>query len=316
MNREELFTQWKKMRYIGQHDNVAEFCSKQTINKLRKINDYNFSALLAYQNDYLPDVTSKDYNDKVNTYLKYRSSIVRFLTSDILSDRQLDHINQDVLDDYLDYKNYKARSTYYNNISYLKSFFQFLFENGYSINFDFDTYRSNAELIDSNPSNSNNAMVNLTPKQISEFYEICKDKPEYRYIVDMKYYTSFSDEEIKNLTLENVDIDNCTIIIDDCVETVPAKLINTIVELNSRGRLGKLNNITTYFNKRNLKPIFQQLGVSNIKSKDITKETKEKLSFRCPQCGNEYEAIVDNWCAVQYVENGQLWIVCARCGNV
>ena len=57
------------------------------------------------------------------------------------------------------------------------------------------------------------------------------------------------------------------------------------------------------------------MGFDNIKPKDIFKETRDKLSFRCPQCGKTYEAIVDNWCVVQYTENGKLWIVCRDCGR-
>lgn len=39
------------------------------------------------------------------------------------------------------------------------------------------------------------------------------------------------------------------------------------------------------------------------------------LNHVVPQCSKEYEAVVDNWCAKQFRENGKFWIVCRRCGE-
>ena len=136
---------------------------------------------------------------------------------------------------------------------------------------------------------SNNHKQSLTARQISEFYNSYSDRIDYLYIFANRIIT-----------------------IEGYSQKVPDSIIRNILTLYTQRKLNKLPHVNQFVS--NLKPFFEKIGFENFKAKDIT-ETKKKLLLRCPQCGNEFEAIIDNWCAIQYAENGKLWIICRECGN-
>lgn len=308
MDRENIYSEWLSKKIIGQSGNPETFCSKELRIKFDKICDENFLFYVNYQSYYLN--TKKDGENSIKGI---RSKILDFLLSTELSNNSLAQINDDVIDDYFMniYKsNSERQSTYISRINYISGFFGFLFSQNYiSHQFNFGKYR-NLQFNEERP--SNNHKQSLTARQISEFYNSYSDRIDYLYIFEMKYYTSFNDRQIQNISIENVDIANRIITIEGYSQKVPDSIIRNILTLYNQRKLNKLPHVNQFVS--NLKPFFAKIGFENFKAKDIT-ETKDKLLLRCPQCGNEFEAIIDNWCAIQYAENGKLWIICRECGN-
>jgi len=306
MDRKAIYEEWQNKKVEGQNRKLTKFCDERTIKKVEQICDRNFYYYVQYQN-YLED----GLNKKEITYSSLktkRSKILNFLISKELGNQPLEIMNQETLDKYFNrICDSVEEQTFVNAVNNIKSFLKYLNEKGYILNnYDFP------ELKNLTSKTEKNSMKPLTAEQISKFYDRYKDKPEYLYIFDMEYYTDFDDNVIENLSMDNVDIVNKTVTLGNKKITVPTVIIDHILRLEKKNKLGRLLTVISYFSK--FKPIFQEMGFNNIKPKDI-KETREKLSFRCPQCGKTYEAIVDNWCVVQYTENGKLWIVCRDCGR-
>ena len=309
IDRGAIYEEWQNKMVEGQGGELEKFCSEQTIKKLEQICDKNFYYYVQYQN-HLEDKLKKKENKNYATLKTQRSKILNFLISNELGNRPLEMITQKTLNKYFEkiYGSGIEGDTFATEVRYVKRFLKYLNEEGYILNnYDFP------ELKNLNSKTEKNLMKPLTPEQVSIFYDSYKDSPEYLYVFDMKYYTDFKDVDIKNLSMDNIDIDNSRITVNNTSINVPKKVIAHILELDKKKKLGKLSSVSAYFAK--LKPLFQKMGFDNIKPKDIFKETRDKLSFRCPQCGKTYEAIVDNWCVVQYTENGKLWIVCRDCGR-
>lgn len=294
---------------VKQSGKKVTFCGKSVINDFNKICDQNFEFYVLYQDHYL-----NEEKKSLLSMLGIRSKIKDFLLSDELSNKPLNIVPLETIDMYF-YNVYATnndtKKTFISRVDYINGFLKYLFEQGLiPKKFNSEKFRGLQFKEEATDKNKKKA---ITPKQVSEFHAKCKDKPEYLYVFDMKYYTDFDDEQIQSLTMKNVDISNRTITIDEKSVVVPESVINNIIEIDRSNRLGELAGVKQYFIY--LKPVFEELGFKNIKPKDITLETKKRLSFTCPQCGNEYEAIVENWCAVQYTESGAFWIVCRGCGS-
>lgn len=66
-----------------------------------------------------------------------------------------------------------------------------------------------------------------------------------------------------------------------------------------------------------LKELLKESGFPRkIKSSDVNITLKTNTSFKCPECGMEYESTAKNWVIRQYNDNGEMWIVCKKkCGE-
>lgn len=137
---------------------------------------------------------------------------------------------------------------------------------------------------------------------------------EYLYVFDMLYYSDFENHQIKSLTVsDNVDVQSNLIRFGDSICHVPIRVIENILVLNETGRLGNLLNVRQYI--LNMRPLLEEeFDFENIRPKDI-KETRKKCFLQCPQCGRRFEAVIENWCGMQYSETGEIWIVCKECEN-
>lgn len=311
MNRQTIYKKWLSTTYKGQDGREIPLCDESTIQSFELVNDSNFAYYAEYQDYYIE-------NKKASSIPSIRAEIIKFLLSDPMRYTPLECITVDALDAYILSRksSIRMRNTFINKINYLSGFFDYLKTSGkISITFDYEMYKRWA---DDYPETNHNKAKSLTPKQISEFrYKLVAGSvrfPEYReylYVFDMKYYTDFEDYQIQSLSIENIKDDH-TIIIDNIISHVPYEVINNIIELHRTNKLGTLLTVRQYIIY--MKSIFDELDFENLRPKDI-KASKNNLSFKCPQCGHSYEAIVDYWCAKEFCDEGKIWIVCKRCGN-
>lgn len=129
----------------------------------------------------------------------------------------------------------------------------------------------------------------------------------------MFYNTKFNKEDLKKITYSNFDIIDRSFNFNGKKEYVPSKLADIIEKLKNDPILTR--NYDVDYIIEQMKEELKKYGVMNFKPKDLI-ETRKAVYWKCPQCGSEYEAIIDNWCAKQYTENGNLWIVCRKkCGK-
>lgn len=313
MERKEIYDKWWEITYEGQGGKIKPIATKGVIEKLNKINDVNFEAYVSWQDDFLK-------GNKPSSLDSYRSAILHFLISKEINNLPLNLVDVKMIEDYVLSLSSSplSKSQYRNKINYLKNFFRFLSDRNIAlIEFDADSYMTYGEYYEDN---DDGPVKTLEPKQVTYFrkhllHEIdnYSENRELLYVFDMKYYTDYIDSKIQSLSLaKNVDTEKCLITFGNKVQAVPQNVIDNIVQLHKLGRLGSLNSIGWYMSR--IKTIFEQVGVENLRPKDI-KASWKRLSLKCPVCEREFEGTINNWCGVDYFHNGEIWIVCRECGN-
>lgn len=313
MDRSEIYSTWLATTYRSQDGYDTPLCNKKTIRKFNGVNDFNLKCYADYQEFYL---RTRD----VASIPSIRAKILQFLLSDGVKNIPLSNVTENILDDFFENrKQTAARQTFESIVSYLGGFFEFLQSERIVSNvFISEKYRAWAfECQDSN----SKAAQPMRAGQVSEFrnYLLAEadEHPVYReylYVFDMLYYSDFENQQIKSLTVsDNVDVQSNLIRFGDNICQVPIRVIENILALNETGRLGNLLNVRQYI--LNMRPLLEEeFDFENIRPKDI-KETRKNCFIQCPQCGRRFEAVIENWCGMQYSETGEIWIVCKECGN-
>lgn len=313
MDRREIYSMWLATTYRNQDGYDTPLCNEKTIQKFNSVNDFNLKCYADYQDFYL---RTRD----VASIPSIRAKILQFLLSDGVKKIPLKDVTVSVLDQFFENrKQTAARQTFESIVSYLSGFFEFLQSERIVSNvFVSEKYRAWAlECPDSN----SKAAQPMRAGQVSEFrnYLLAEavEHPVYReylYVFDMLYYSDFENHQIKSLTVsDNVDVQSNLIRFGDSICQVPLRVIENILALNETGRLGNLLNVRQYI--LNMRPLLEEeFDFENIRPKDI-KETRKKCFLQCPQCGRSFEAVIENWCGMQYSETGEIWIVCKECGN-
>lgn len=298
--REKLYQEWKNKRYDGQ-----ALCSKETIKKLKVISNENFRCFVEYQ-----DYCINDSNMDIGTFKTRRSKIIDFLLPDNIKGVNVLKISQEIIEDYfISYLKQESDNTYNARLSYIKQFIEF-FSDRMENELDFNSLRlKKDEIVESELY----VKKSLTAQQVA----LCRN--EYRndlkklYIFEMFYYTQFNKEELKKITYSDFDIIDSSISFQGKKAYVPNNLVNIIEKIKDDPILAR--NYDVDYLIEQMKEELKKYGIMNFKPKDLT-ETRNAVYWRCPQCGSEYEAIIDNWCAKQYTEDGNLWIVCREnCGK-
>lgn len=313
MDRSKIYSMWLATTYRNQDGHDTPLCNNRTIQKFNDVNEFNIRCYADYQDFYLKthDVASMP---------SIRAKILQFLLSDGVKCIQLKDITADIVDKFFeDRKQTTVKKTFETIVSYLSGFFEFL-QNERIISNVFDSEKYRTWALECPDSNSKAAQP-MRAGQVSEFrnYLLAEavEHPVYReylYVFDMLYYSDFENRQIKSLTvLDNVDVQSNLIRFGDSICKVPIRVIENILTLNETGRLGNLLNIRQYI--LNMRPLFEEeFDFENLRPKDI-KETRKKSFHQCPQCGQSFEAVIENWCGMQYNETGEIWIVCKECGN-
>lgn len=313
MDRNKIYSTWLATTYRSQDGYDTPLCNEKTIQKFNGVNDFNLKCYADYQEFYL---STRD----VASIPSIRAKILQFLLSNGVKSIPLSDVTESILDEFFENrKQTAARQTFESIVSYFSGFFEFLQSERIVSNvFASEKYRAWAlECPDSN----SKAAQPMRARQVSEFrnYLLAEavEHPVYReylYVFDMLYYSDFENHQIKSLTVsDNVDVQSNLIRFGDSICHVPIRVIENILALSDTGRLGNLLNVRQYI--LNMRPLLEEeFDFENIRPKDI-KETRKKCFLQCPQCGRRFEAVIENWCGMQYSETGEIWIVCKECGN-
>lgn len=290
MNREALYEEWQKKTW-----NRQALCDTKTINKFRKISDPNFEYYMQYQNS----LFSKE--EAINVFKNRRSKVVDFLV--FISDCDLKDITQNEVDGYFKKFETEAPSTNNSRVSFLKNFLEFFsLEN----KVDVEQHKKPTD-------KSRKKMTRISAQQISEIRENYKDDTIKRFIFEMMYYTTLSMDEIGRFKIDYFHPENNTISYGKKENKIPKSLAALIQKMHATGEFNNLRDPKSIIDK--MKKELKKRGVANLTSTDGN-ETRKTTFWKCPQCGEEYEAIAENWCVKQYTDNGENWVVCReRCAN-
>lgn len=246
----------------------------------------------------------------MKSYKPRRSKIIDFLISDFMKDINVESITQEVIENYfMSYLRNERDNTYNSRYSYIKAFFDYHAEK-IANKIEFEGLRlkksevNESEFFVRNP---------LSAKQIALCMDEYKNDLKKLYIFEMFYYTQFTKEDLKNITYSDFDVIEGSFNYNGRKEYVPDNLISVIEQLKEEPILTRYYDVDYIIEQ--MKEDLRKHGVMNFKPKDLI-ATRQNVFWKCPQCGSQYEATVDNWCAKQYTEDGNLWIVCRKnCGR-
>lgn len=299
LEREKIYTEWLNTRIDGK-----VLCGEDTIKKCRLLSDYNFNSFVEYQDDFFRQGKS------IKSYKSIRSKILEFLSSSKIREINLEDISQEDIDEYLfEFIKNESDSNYNNRVKYIKGYFEF----------HKDKLKNDIELssllIETKEitTSKNYVKSSLTAEQVALCEEKYQNDLTKLCIFKLLYYTDITTDEIIDLKYSDFDTFDNSFNIGGRKIFVP----NSMVELISCLRDAPILSRKFYIDHivKNMKQELKEVGISNFKPKDMQK-THELLFWRCPQCGCKYEAVVDNWCARQFTDNGKFWIVCReKCGK-
>lgn len=296
MDRKIFYDKWNSLIFDG-----TVFFDKRLIKDFDKFTDFNFELYVEYQEHYL-----SQENPKIKSFKSIRSKIKDFL----MTAPDLNKITPEEIDNYfMKYLGKEEDETYINRLNYIKSFFLFS-KRHLNIEYDFEQLRLKASEIETS---GKNTMKALTAEQVSLCMQRYKNDITKLYIFKMLYYTDFTKDEITKITYANYDTIDHSFRYNKKHEYIPLDL-SLLVEqakhlpiLNSKSDIGSV--------MEEMKEELKEYNIDNFKPKDLT-ATKEMTFWKCPQCGSKYEATIENWCAKQFTDDGELWIVCKRkCGK-
>ena len=297
MDRKIFYDKWNSLMFDG-----TVFCDKKLTKKFDKFTDFNFDLYVKWQDDYL---SQEDFS--IKSFKGRRSKIIDFLM--IAPD--LDKIASKEIDDYfMKYlKAGQADKTYTSRIDYIKSFF--LFSKKYiNIEYDFEQLRLKASEIETSEKNT---MKALTAEQVSHCMKRYKNDITKLYIFKMLYYTNFTKDDIEKITYANYDAIDHSFHYKKKHEHISSDLALLVEQAKHLPILNRKSDIGSIMDE--MKEELREYNIDNFKPKDLT-ATKEMTFWKCPQCGSTYEATIENWCAKQFTDDGELWIVCKRkCGK-
>ena len=251
-----------------------------------------------------------------NTISNYRPKVRDCLISSTFRNRDLASITSNELEEYfLGCITPKMKpNTYQTIIDYNKSFFSFACPAIIS-DIDWETLKlKKDELEPDNPAQSLDArIIDLCRDLYSDFNFI--DKLRKRFIFEVMLQTDLTSKEIGELNYNNFvfkyEGDEITYFLEtNDIRSIPKSLYEIATKMNQNS----LFNFDTQTYVSQMKIELKELGVINFKRSDLDK-TRETRFMSCPQCGQKYEAVPENWCLRNFYDEGQLWIVCRRCGT-
>lgn len=294
MDRERIYEIWTSQKL----KNGEQIAGVQTINKCKKLSDENFNVFYKYIESIMDDSAFKQRRSRVLDFLLYLDkNKIEFKT-----------VTQKSMDIYFENCGQKkgADNTLMTRVNYLKNMFDF-YKGTVESEIDFDKYRINKMEI-----KMKNPMKSLTIKQLEECRGFYRDDMEKQYIIEMLYETEFTDRDLVELTYDKFSV------VDRSFDFNGKKIV---VSPNLANIIQKVKNTKIFTNKyyimtllEHIKDDLANIDINNINPRDL-KKTRKNMMFKCPQCNKEYEAVVDNWCAKQFRNDGRFWIICRACGE-
>jgi len=296
MDRKIFYDKWNSLMFDG-----TVFCDKQSMKGFDKFTDFNFELYVKWQDDYL-----SQENFKISSFRNRRSKIIDFLKSA----PDLNKITSTEINDYfMRHLGKEADKTYTSRIDLIKAFF--LFSKKYiDIEYDFERLRLKSSEMETSEKNT---MKALTAEQVSLCMQRYKNDITKLYIFKMLYYTNFTKDDITKITYANYDAIDHSFRYKKKHEYISSDLALLVEQAKRLPILNTKSDIGSIMDE--MKEELREYNIDNFKPKDLT-ATKEKTFWKCPQCGSKYEATIENWCAKQFTDEGELWIVCKRkCGK-
>ncbi len=293
MDRLSIYDEWRRKSVNGE-----ALCDERTISLFKKLSDKNFKYYFEYHQHLFS-------NTKISIYKNKRSKILDFLTFPIIVECDLENVTQSMIDIYFESFENEMPNTTNTRVYHLRDFMNFL---SLADNIDFEKYKKPID------QKEVKKMSRISAEQISAVRDKYKEDPKTLFVFEMILYSPFSNAEIGQFQIDDVDFINNTIYKDGEAYAVPVSLINLIYDMHSTGILYEPHDVMSTINR--LRKDMATHGLGKLTAKD-GKETRKTLFWACPQCGHEYEAIAENWCVKQYREDGENWVVCRkRCGHV
>lgn len=296
MDRKFFYDKWNSLTFDG-----TVFFDKRVIKDFDKFTDFNFELYVKWQDNYL---SKEDFS--MDSFKGIRSIIKDFL----MSAPDLNKITSVEIDDYyMRHLGKEADNTYTNRINHIKSFF--LFSKQYiDIEYDFERLRLKSSEMETSEKNT---MKALTAEQVSLCTQRYKNDITKLYIFKMLYYTNFTKDDITKITYANYDAIDRSFHYKKKHEYISSDLALLVEQAKHLPILNTKSDIGSIMDE--MKEELREYNIDNFKPKDLT-ATKEMTFWKCPQCGSKYEATIENWCAKQFTDDGELWIVCKRkCGK-
>ena len=302
VDREKIYSKWKNTRRT---DGKLAF-GEETLERVKNLSD---QALLCFD-EYFDSIVASGAVDSMQTY---RSKILSFLEYISARNIELSEVTQEVIDAHFFENREKGLE---ERGFYLKKLFAYFNVEG----IDVDKHK--------NPKNRSAAekMPWINAETFSRAQDIYKSVrksnaagenedsiKKYKlatkklFVLKMFFYTPLRIEYIGDYWKIGLPVEDNAIIFNGKMYNVPLSLIELITEIRESGLIDDPMDMKTILdNLRN------ELAEFNMGKLDSTgaKKTRDTIFWTCPQCGNIFEAIAENWCVKQYTEDGENWVVC------
>lgn len=298
MNWEKTYAELSNLVHNGKKLN-----SKGFINKIKLLNEWHRVMYVDYFNSFISE-------DKLTTINTYKYHILNFLLNPNVNSKPFYYISQLDIDNFLETV-LNNKTNYFKTVQYsLISYIDF-YSNQLSFTPKFLSFMPG----ENNPTNKK---LPLTCSEVEEIRNIIKNEQYLRFIFEFAYENKVRFENSRLYSKSNYDDENGRfiqpngefIMLSDKLRSIIEKIKDSDEFISPRYKQG--------FSKSKL---YQALQNNNfhrpIKSIDVNATFEESTSFKCPECGNIYEAIASNWIVKQFYEDGEFWIVCReKCGEI
>ena len=281
--------------------------SDDIIRKINNLNEWHRKMLMEYYDSFIEE-------QKISTFRTHRHPILEFLLQKNINSKFASEITQEDVDDFLMGKMGNDKkiemTTLENNQNALKSYFVF-HEKHLSFKPVYMEIKTEEKSL-------KNKVFPLTCEELENIRHIIKNQPPYiRYIFELAYENGIRFENSREYNMKNYDEEKRVFISAVGQEIVLSEKLQQIIKSIKNTEEFKDPFYKQGFSKYVLYEILKNNGFARkIKSSDVNETLKRNTSFKCPGCGNIYEATAENWIIKQYHEDGQLWIVCkTKCGE-
>lgn len=199
-----------------------------------------------------------------------------------------------------------APSTLNSRIDFLKTFFTYASE---VVTLNFDISELNDLKIEKSEvdASKEEKWESLSIEEVISLRNKLRELKRYRalYYFEMFYYFGLETDELLNLHSGNYDETERKFQIHDTVYALPSQLYD-IVQFKIIPK--KKFNITT--------PSYYLTPIEKIFGKKVTRgdiiATRNQNFFKCPKCGDMYEAAPENWVVFHYEIDDSKWIICRK----
>ena len=153
--------------------------------------------------------------------------------------------------------------------------------------------------------------------QLNHTKEFIKQNVRARYIFEIIYQMKISKKDIEICSPKYADKDRMVFVVENKVIKYNEIIKNLLYKLEEDPKITDEFSIAmvNYWIKK-IEKHLKDKGVYNINKKlsylDISK-THEAFFIKCPNCGNEYESVSNNWALAKLEGVEELFLMCANC---